>query len=191
MTYAAIPARLAVVVAEYEHDSARWGDCPAGDEHRAERRGAQRPVSGDHPKGVRRGWDGACTACGARIPWDGDEVYGGSGNVPVYDTPSGKPEPGCLFWADQHPDRPCYSRWENCDGLHLHAVLPNGRQWDIDSRANNCGSPQDGQHRCWIRHGEPPAVHVDKAGLTCTAGAGSIAAGDYHGFLHHGTFTEG
>jgi hypothetical protein len=32
-------------------------------------------------------------------------------------------------------------------------------------------------------------VHVDKAGATCTAGAGSIIAGDWHGFLHNGQFT--
>lgn len=192
MTHDAIPARLTVVVAEYESDSAGWGKCPKGDdEHRAERRGPNRPVSGEQPSEVRQGWEGACTACGEPIPWDSGEVYGGSGNTRVYDTPSGRLEPGCLFWVDQHSDHPCYARWENCDGQHLHGVLPNGRYWDIDSRAGNCGSPDDRQHRCWVRHGEPPAVHVDKAGLTCTAGAGSIVGGDYHGFLHHGTFTAG
>lgn len=41
--------------------------------------------------------------------------------------------------------------------------------------------------RCWVRHGEPPIVTVNKDGLTCAAGAGSIGIGGgeryYHGFL--------
>jgi hypothetical protein len=40
-----------------------------------------------------------------------------------------------------------------------------------------------------VRHGEPPQITVDKRGLTCHAGAGSIALGSYHGFLHNGVFT--
>lgn len=44
-------------------------------------------------------------------------------------------------------------------------------------------------HKCWVRHGEPPDLHVDKAGVTCNAGAGSILSGDYHGFLHNGFLT--
>ena len=77
---------------------------------------------------------------------------------------------------------------DNCPGEHLYAVLPNGRYWDIDSRASNCGRPDDRTHRCWVRHGEPPNVTVDKQGDTCTAGAGSILADDYHGFLRAGEF---
>lgn len=43
-------------------------------------------------------------------------------------------------------------------------------------------------HFCWVRHGTPPheKVHVDKSGVTCGAGAGSIATGSWHGFLHNG-----
>ena len=67
--------------------------------------------------------------------------------------------------------------------------LPNGREWDIDSRCSNCTLPDDRIHRCWVRHGEPPNIHVDKNGHTCSAGAGSILAGDYHGFLHNGELT--
>lgn len=187
-----IPARLATPVAEYEHDVARWDGCPVGGrdhEHRATRTGDPRPITGQHPTEVRRDWDGSCEACGAPIPWDDpDNVYGSSGNTPVYDTPSGRLEPGCLYWVDQHPDRACFARWTNCDGRHLHAVLPTGQHWDIDSRAANCGSPDDTEHRCWIRHGTPPAVHVDKNGRTCSAGAGSIAVPGWHGFLHDGRF---
>lgn len=193
MPHSAIPARLATPVAEVEHDTARWPGCPGREEHRAERTGERRPITGTGPGGVRQGWDGACTSCAESVPWEDPDVdvFGGSGNKLLYDTPTGRLEPGCIFWVDQHPDHDCFSRWSNCDGRHLHAVLPNGHQWDIDSRAANCGSPDDTEHRCWVRHGDPPAVHVDKAGMTCSAGAGSIAAGDYHGFLHNGVFTAG
>ena len=87
------------------------------------------------------------------------------------------------------------------DGLCLTIQLPNGHAWSVDAEASNCTRPQsvpvDGKpgwtrfvrtHYCWIRHGDPRTgdVHVDKAGDTCAAGAGSILAGDYHGFLHNG-----
>lgn len=187
-----LPARLATRVAEYDVDTARWGVCAAaGDDdtvHHARRQSEQRPYSGSHPDTVRQGWPGKCDACGEPIPWDSDDVYGSSGTVPVYDTPSGKLEPGWLYWVDQHPGRDCFAGWTNCEGQHLHAVLPTGQHWDIDSRASNCGSPTDTEHRCWIRHGEPPAVHVDKNGRTCNAGAGSIAVKGWHGFLHNGRF---
>jgi hypothetical protein len=80
--------------------------------------------------------------------------------------------------------------WDNFDGRHLHVKLPNGREWNIDSRCSNCTLPNDRTHRCWVRHGEPPNVHVDKNGHTCSAGAGSIVAGSYHGFLHNGELRE-
>ena len=76
-------------------------------------------------------------------------------------------------------------------GPQLTVVCPNGHEWNIDSRASNCTMPYDYEHRCWVRHGEPPDIHVDKQGHTCAAGAGSIQAADYHGFLHHGTLTAG
>lgn len=78
--------------------------------------------------------------------------------------------------------------WDNQTGPPLIVITPGG-EWDIDSRASNCTMPKDRLHRCWIRHGEPPHVHVDKNGHTCAAGAGSILAGSYHGFLHDGYLT--
>jgi hypothetical protein len=72
------------------------------------------------------------------------------------------------------------------DGQSLHVRLPNGRDWRIDGRASNCTLPNDQEHKCWVRHGTPPDLTVDKNGLTCAAGAGSIQAGDYHGFLRGG-----
>lgn len=75
------------------------------------------------------------------------------------------------------------------DGRCLVVKCPNGAEWMIDSRASNCTLPDDNEHRCWVRHGEPPDITVDKNGLTCAAGAGSIQARDYHGFLRNGEFT--
>ena len=117
-----------------------------------------------------------------------EEQYGdilGCGTDPIYDTPSGGLEPGCLFWADYLPND---MHWDNHQGPQLHAVLPNGEIWNIDSRASNCTLPNDRNHRCWCRHGQAPDITVDKNGVTCSAGGGSIASGNYHGFLTHGEF---
>ena len=81
--------------------------------------------------------------------------------------------------------------WRGEDGLSLTVKTPGG-EWLIDGPANNCTMPDDrGQHRhhCWIRHGTPPNITVDKDGKTCAAGAGSIVAGSYHGFLRDGHLT--
>ena len=75
------------------------------------------------------------------------------------------------------------------DGLCLVVKCPGGHEWMIDGRASNCTLPDDDEHHCWIRHGEPPRITVDKNGVTCNAGAGSIQAGTYHGFLIDGVFT--
>jgi hypothetical protein len=78
------------------------------------------------------------------------------------------------------------------DGRSLCAKCPGGQTWFIDSRASNCTLPHDKAHRCWVRHGRPEdgTLHVDKDGLTCAAGAGSIQTGNWHGFLHHGKFVS-
>lgn len=90
--------------------------------------------------------------------------------------------------------------WQNETGPHLYVRCPNGpadaagriptRDWDVDARASNCTLPEDKLHRCWVRHGSPPAVHVDKSGHTCSAGAGSIALPGWHGFLRNGMLVE-
>lgn len=112
----------------------------------------------------------------------------------LYDTESGHPERGDLFWADwYHPSSgvfACLHGWSNCNGPHLIAVLPNGRHWDIDSRASNCTKREDATHRCWVREGDPPNITVSKNGRTCEAGAGSVLAGDWHGFLRFGYFEK-
>lgn len=130
-------------------------------------------------------WPQKCDHCGADLPADTEfQVF----NKRLYNSPSGHPEPGDLYWITWYPEN---MHWDNHVGPHLCAVLPNGREWVIDSRASNCTMPGDRTHRCWVRHGDPETgqVHVDKNGHTCNAGAGSIASGDYHGFLHNGQFT--
>ena len=73
---------------------------------------------------------------------------------------------------------------KKADGLCLCCQTPGG-QWCIDGQASNCTRPRE-PHDCWVRHGVPPHLHVDKNGNTCNAGAGSIVSGGWHGFLHHG-----
>ena len=104
--------------------------------------------------------------------------------------PDGYP-PGAMHWETWlHEDGRKCAFWDNCDGRHLIVTCPNGREWDVDSRASNCTMPNDRTHRCWIRHGEVPNITVDKSGgATCAAGAGSILAGSYHGFLRNGELT--
>ena len=105
------------------------------------------------------------------------------------------------------------------DGQSLNCICPGGHHWNIDGRAGNCDSPcvncgqpyhahtwankgqnegpnqcknyQDARpHQCWIRHGTPPKLTVDKNGVTCGAGAGSILAPGWHGFLTDGELRD-
>lgn len=79
------------------------------------------------------------------------------------------------------------------DDIVLMVRCPNGHDWCVDSQSSNCTRKGDRSHHCWVRHGDPREcrITVDKNGDTCAAGAGSILAGDYHGFLHNGTLTAG
>ncbi len=85
---------------------------------------------------------------------------------------------GAMWYADWYP-------FKGQDGHSLVVKTPGG-EWCIDNRASNCSKPDDDTHRCWVRHGSPPNITVDKNGDSCAAGAGSIAQKDYHGFLRNG-----
>ena len=98
------------------------------------------------------------------------------------------------------------------NGQHLICRLPGGHDWDIDGRASNCDSPcancgkpyhacqckypngyRDARpHQCWVRHGTPPNLTVDKGapGESCHAGAGSIIVPGWHGFLRNGALVS-
>jgi len=105
-------------------------------------------------------------------------------------TPAGDSQVGDVYFT------PCsgHCSWDNCDGQHLICLCPGTKDWphpwQIDGRASNCMMPDERTHRCWVRHGDPRVpgeLHVDKAGHTCAAGAGSIQIpGGWHGHLHHG-----
>lgn len=101
--------------------------------------------------------------------------------------------PGAMFWwdiHDQQADDQVAGAHFFASGPQLTVILPDFHPWSIDARANNCTMPADFEHRCWIRHGEPPAITVDKDGLTCAAGAGSIQTGSWHGYLRAGMLVE-
>jgi hypothetical protein len=89
-------------------------------------------------------------------------------------------EAGAMWHADWMPDER-----KGPDG-HCLVVMTPGGEWMVDSRASNCTMPTDTVHRCWVKHGTPPDVTVDKNGNTCNAGGGSIQAGSFHGFLRGG-----
>ena len=112
-----------------------------------------------------------------------------------YTLPDGTPislQPGDVYFSEDHRGKHTCA-WDNCDGKHLICICPSksnyDHPWDIDGRASNCTMKEDRLHRCWVRHGDPAVpgqLHVDKKGLTCAAGAGSIQTHDWHGFLHNG-----
>ena len=85
---------------------------------------------------------------------------------------------GAMWYADWYP-------FKGSDGHSLVVKTPGG-EWCVDAPASNCTKPGDNKHRCWVRHGRPPVITVDKNGNTCAAGAGSIAQKNYHGFLRNG-----
>lgn len=90
------------------------------------------------------------------------------------------------WWYRWHEG--AFGFWAPVDGINLVVKTPGG-DWYVDGRCSNCTMPEDDTHRCWVRHGTPPNVTVDKNGKTCAAGAGSIQVGAYHGFLQNGELT--
>lgn len=99
---------------------------------------------------------------------------------------------GAMWYADWYG-----AERRGPDGHYLVVRVPTNHDWCVDSRCSNCTLPNDDVHRCWVRHGVPPVITVDKAGLTCKAGAGSLGVhggpnGGYrwHGFLRNGYLVE-
>lgn len=90
------------------------------------------------------------------------------------------------------------------DGLSICCVLlgegtrsdgkPHKHHWYIDYKASNCTKKDDKVHRCWVRHGTfGEKLTVDKKGVTCGAGAGSIYMDGqkWHGYLRNGILVKG
>lgn len=129
-------------------------------------------------------WPVTCSGCPAPVP---DTAHRQLWHQRLYDTPDGELHPGDAYLTSAYHDHDnrCPT-WSNCTGTHFVVVTPDGSPWDVDSRAGNCTQSSDRLHRCWVRHGDPPRVTVNKAGHTCTAGAGSIQTPRWHGFLRDG-----
>lgn len=79
-----------------------------------------------------------------------------------------------------------WKRRKGPDGRAIYVMIPGNYPWFIDGRCSNCNMMNDTVHYCWVRHGEPPDLTVDKNGDTCKAGAGSIDVPGWHGFLRNG-----
>lgn len=121
---------------------------------------------------------------------------------------------GAMWCSDWMP-----ASMKGADGHSITVRCPGDHDWAVDGRASNCTEtcvhcgheyhehnypsgghrafdcdgyePRDsGAHRCWVRHGTAPNVTVDKNGLTCRAGAGSIQVSGWHGFLRNGELVE-
>ena len=141
----------------------------------------------------RRDDAGDLIASGERPIWkrtDTGEEFNSLGDLPA----------GAMWFADWLDD--LYQPQLD----HVLVVKTPGGDWVIDSQASNCTMPaalihEDGKeyhpkkqvdHHCWIIHGSVPEITVDKNGVTCGAGAGSIATsnGKYHGFLRNGYLEE-
>lgn len=204
MSYPETPLRFARKTGQHPEAGIMWdGECTTQRGNPSPLHSARRPYAEDHVgDDIPEGWqeydftDATCDRCGAPFDPDADPRRHGSMKW-EWDTPSGQLEPGCVYTTVcPHPKGApvCPSGWSNCTGTHVHVMLPNGISWDVMGRASNCGSPDDTTHRCWVLVGHPEhpeTLHVSKDGETCAAGAGSIAAGDYHGFLQHGKLTPG
>lgn len=191
MTYPETPCFLIELVGEQQEVGVMWdGQCGSTNLHCTRRRVGDITAVGElaMPDSLAPDWsDATCDHCGSRV---GDaELRRFASLRRVWSTDDGTTNhPGATYLAKH--DHACFN-WDNCDGWHLHVVLPNGHPWDVDGRASNCDRRDDRTHRCWVRDGIPPNVTAGKGGNTCSAGAGSILAGDYHGFLRSGVLTAG
>lgn len=154
------------------------------------------PIGDLHPHDDPR-WPEACEHCGRPFE-DSDSWQLFRRDIYV------RPDTGQEFTLDEADVGACYNAtWisesreaggfmTGADGRSLFVKCPDGHLWCIDARASNCTLPDDKAHKCWVRHGRPEDgdLHVDKNGVTCAAGAGSIDTGKWHGFLHHGGLVE-
>ena len=106
--------------------------------------------------------------------------------------------PGAMWYADWMTEKLDKSKvgnmWRGPDDRCLVVKCPDGHNWMIDDQASNCTMKEDKIHKCWVRHGVPPQITVDKItngdDRTCNAGAGSIQTPKWHGFLTNGILSE-
>lgn len=129
-----------------------------------------------------------CISCGHHAT-EKDDVKSSRSITHVYNTASGRPEPGDVYYRG---DAWWWSNWPEGKLCEI-IVLPNGVEWNIRSRANNCARKDDTTHRCWCITGsiEEGNLNSDAKNCdTCSAGAGSIQGGNFHGYLRNGYISE-
>lgn len=114
-----------------------------------------------------------------------DRLYRKQGTEELYDP--GREAPAGAIW---YQDWLIGADWGPGPDGHYLAIQTPGGVWHPDARASNCTRQDDKVHRCWVRHGAVPHLHIDKEGETCSAGAGSVISGKWHGFLHHGKLID-
>lgn len=115
----------------------------------------------------REEWPAQC-ACGAVLDPDAD--LRSCGIRWRYDTTSGRPEPGDLYWGGTNDD-------------NLYGVCPNGETWWIDGPSFNANG-QANPHG-WTRTGDPPNVTVSPSIWIQIPGPRG-----YHGFLQNGQWSD-
>lgn len=136
-------------------------------------------------------WPVNCEACG--VAFDATDPYQVFARRVYRRTDTGEE----MTWEAAPPGAMRFAWWlseELTEGFYVGPdgeclvvkLPPDGHEWIVDSRAKNCTLPEDNKHKCWVRHGVPPNITVDKNGLTCAAGAGSIQTPRWHGFLRNG-----
>jgi len=141
-------------------------------------------------------WPTSCERCGYVFQradeWQLFAWHEYAGGGQTFTLAYGEAPVGAMYDAAWLPDN-----YRGPDGIALAVMCPQkatskALDWLVDSRASNCTMPDDIVHQCWVRHGDPRTepVTVDKNGLTCAAGGGSIMIGDWHGFLRDGMLVE-
>lgn len=185
--------------------SGRGHDCPkrkdgGHDASKLTRRFASAPWTKDADghvslKGVPRklvpsrssaSWPRKCSACGGPFGrgaewqsfWALEYVRGDTGEKVYMRNVHGREYAGALMHVPWYEGagREWHKVQDRGDGIILGAVCPNGALWVIDAEATGGGF--------WERTGDPR----NPSTLTVSP---SILAGDYHGFLQGGRFTDG
>lgn len=143
-------------------------------------------------------WPDRCETCGHVFDEMGDSVFRVVDRWRFWRNVETGEEYGRLTPSEVPAGAMWRSKWlrsfcaSQDDGDPLSVMTPGG-QWEVDGQSSNCTQQEDrhqDHHHCWVRHGTPPTITVDKNGATCAAGAGSIQCGHYHGFLRNGHLTD-
>lgn len=127
-------------------------------------------------------WPRRCEKCGKPFPRDAEwQAFEALGYVrsdtgeTIWTRHIGREHAGALHDAPWLHDWPFDQPNVGADGIALIAICPNGAPWRVDGEATGGGR--------WTRTGDPRQPET----LTVSP---SIRAGDYHGFLQAGRFTD-